>query len=139
LVDKALILRKLTELETYLKQVKEYSGISVEQYQADWKIQRIVERTLQLMVEVCVDIANYIISDRDLAVPTSYANTFEILNRSGLISNELVQTMVRMAKFRNILAHQYTEVDAAIVVAILHGHLNDFNLFRDEIISILKQ
>jgi uncharacterized protein YutE (UPF0331/DUF86 family) len=139
LVDKALILRKLTELETYLKQVKEYSGISVEQYQADWKIQRIVERTLQLMVEVCVDIANHIISDRDLAVPTSYANTFEILNRSGLISNELVQTMVRMAKFRNILAHQYTEVDAAIVVAILHGHLNDFNLFRDEIISILEQ
>lgn len=139
MVDKALILRKLTELETYLKQAKEYSGISVEQYQADWKIQRIVERTLQLMVEVCVDIANHIISDRDLAVPTSYANTFEILNRSGLISNELVQTMVRMAKFRNILAHQYTEVDAAIVVAILHGHLNDFNLFRDEIISILKQ
>ncbi len=46
MVDKALILRKLTELETYLKQVKEYSGISVEQYQADWKIQRIVERTL---------------------------------------------------------------------------------------------
>ncbi len=139
MVDKALILRKLTELGTYLKQVKEYSGISVEQYQADWKIQRIVERTLQLMVEVCVDIANHIISDRDLAVPTSYANTFEILNRSGLISNELVQTMVRMAKFRNILAHQYTEVDATIVVAILHGHLNDFNLFRDEIISILKQ
>lgn len=30
---------------------KEYSGISVEQYQADWKVQRIVERTLQSILK----------------------------------------------------------------------------------------
>ena len=32
LVDKALILRKLTELEEHLKQIKEFSNISVEDY-----------------------------------------------------------------------------------------------------------
>ena len=43
MVDKALIRRKIAELETYLGQVREYSGIAVEAYQGDWKTQRIVE------------------------------------------------------------------------------------------------
>ena len=139
LVDETLILRKLADLEIYVRQVKEYQGISVEQYRADWKTQRIIERTLQLMVENCADIANHIVSDRGLAVPTSYANTFEVLNQSGFLSNELTQTMVQIAKFRNILVHQYTQVDAAIVVNILGAHLDDFLRFRDEIVVILKR
>jgi len=33
-------------MEVYYKQIKEYSGISLKVYKSDWKIQRIVERTL---------------------------------------------------------------------------------------------
>jgi len=51
MVDKSLILRKLAELEEYLEQIKEYSDITVDEYSDDWKIQRIVERTLQMMIE----------------------------------------------------------------------------------------
>jgi hypothetical protein len=46
LVDKSLILRKLGEMEEYLKQVKEFEDISFDAYSKDWKVQRIVERTL---------------------------------------------------------------------------------------------
>lgn len=46
MVDKTLLLRKLAEIEEYLGQIKEYANVSAEQYSKDWKIQRIVERTL---------------------------------------------------------------------------------------------
>lgn len=138
MVDQALVLRKLAELDTYSKQVGEYSGVTAEQYREDWKIQRIIDRTLQLMVETCADIANHIISDEGLSVPTSYANTFEVLNQAGRISGELTRTMAQMAKFRNILVHQYTEIDAEIVIGIVHGHLGDFAQFRDEILRLLR-
>ncbi|MCC8999722.1 MAG: DUF86 domain-containing protein [Candidatus Contendobacter sp.] len=138
-MDKLLILRKLTELDTYMQQIGEYQAISVGEYRGDWKIQRIIERTLQMMIELCVDIANHIISEKALPVPTSYADTFEILKRYFLISDSLAEIMVRMAKFRNILVHQYTQVDALIVVSILQAHLNDFTLFRNEIVDLLQE
>ena len=47
MVDKPLILRKLTELDEYLKQMGEFSSITREEYSRDWKVQRIVERTLR--------------------------------------------------------------------------------------------
>ena len=138
MIDDILILRKLSELDTYRRQIDEYCDIGADAYKADWKTQRIVERTLQLMIELCTDIANHIISERELPVPTSYASTFEILNQSELITNELAERMVRMARFRNILVHQYTEVDATIVVRILRDNLGDFTVFRNEISALVK-
>ena len=71
MVDKTLILRKLAELEEYLGQINEYSDVSIKSYSGDWKIQRIVERTLKMMIEICADIASHIISDAGYRVPTS--------------------------------------------------------------------
>ncbi len=64
MVDRDLILRKLAELQQYFEQVSEYRGVSVDEYRRDWKIQRIVERALQIAIEACVDVATHIIADR---------------------------------------------------------------------------
>jgi uncharacterized protein YutE (UPF0331/DUF86 family) len=138
LVDNTLIMRKLSELEEYLAQIRTYAGITVSEYTVDWKVQRIVERTLQLMIELCLDISSHIISDRRLRVPGGYADTFRTLGEAGLISADLLVVLEKMAKFRNIVVHQYDRVDAGIVVTILQKHLDDFLLFRDAVLDILR-
>ena len=130
MVDPDLILRKLADLYQYLAQVSEYRGITVEEYRRDWKIQRIVERTLQMAIEACVDVASHIIADRGLRVPATYAEAFEILGEAGLLDAALTAQMVRMAGFRNVLVHEYARVDAEVVVGILAGRLDDLARFR---------
>ena len=85
MVDKTLILRKLAEIDEYLRQLDEFSGLSVGDYVADWKVQRIVERTLQMMIETCADVASHIISDSGFRVPTGYADTFKVLSEEKLL------------------------------------------------------
>lgn len=139
MVDKTVVQRKLAELETYLGQIDQYAGISIEAYQADWKTQRIIERTLQMMIETCADITNHIISDSGMRPPTSYADTFKVLHENGIIGPALSGNMEKMAKFRNVVVHQYEGVDAGIVVTILRTHLNDFRLFRDAVLAYLNK
>jgi uncharacterized protein YutE (UPF0331/DUF86 family) len=136
-VDTVLILRKLTQLEEYLAQLRQYSTLSIEEYTGDWKAQRVVERTLQIMVELCIDIAGHIVSDRRLRVPTGYADTFTVLVENGFIGESLGKTMEKMAKFRNVVVHHYDRVDAAIVITILRKHLEDFLQFRDAVLKLL--
>ncbi len=138
MVDKILIMRKLTELETYIKQAQEYSTITVKKYSRDWKIQRIVERTLQMMIELCVDIANHIIADRKYRVPTSYSDTFQVLEEEGVISKKQYKTLKNMAQFRNIIIHHYDKIDEAIIVNILKQNLKDFLEYRDSVFKIIK-
>ena len=138
MVDKTLILRKLVELEEYLGQVKEYASITVDRYSKDWKAQRVVERTLQMMIEICADIAGHIISDKGYRVPATYADTFRVLYENGILNKDLFETMEKMAKFRNIIVHHYDKVDTAIVIGILKKDLKDFSAYKDAIINILK-
>jgi len=69
MVDETIILRKLSELEEYTAQIQDFRSISVDDYKSDWKSQRIIERTLQMMIETCVDVAGHIISDRKYRNP----------------------------------------------------------------------
>lgn len=136
MVDSILVMRKLSEMEQYLDQIREFASLSLEEYSANWKAQRIVERTLHMMIELCLDIANHFISDKGLRIPVSYADSFKVLEENGLITASIYEVMSKMAKFKNIIVHHYENIDASIVVMILRKHLEDFLLFRD---AILKQ
>lgn len=138
MVDKTLILRKLAELEQYMTQVSEYSKLTTKEYENDWKIQRIIDRTLQMMIETCLDVAGHIISDERYRVPESYADTFKVLLENDIIEESLFDALEKMAKFRNIVVHHYDKMDSAIVVTIITRHLGDFDRFKDAIIRFMK-
>ncbi len=64
MVDRQLLLRKLAALDEYLAQLRELRDVSVDQYRADWRTQRAVDRTLPLAIETCAGVANHVIADR---------------------------------------------------------------------------
>jgi uncharacterized protein YutE (UPF0331/DUF86 family) len=107
-VDRDLLLRKLAELDQYVDQLAEFRTVTVEAYRNDWRTQRIVERTLQIAIEGCLDVANHVVADRQLRVASTYAEIFEVLGEAGLLEPGLRNAMVRMARFRNLLVHDYS-------------------------------
>ena len=139
MVDSTLILRKLAELEAYTSQIQDFRSISVKEYRNDWKSQRIIERTLQMMIETCVDITGHIISDKKFRIPDSYADSFRVLLEEEVICSDLCQTMEQISKFRNVIVHHYDRVDAEIVVEILRKRIDDFKKFRDAIVTFLQK
>ncbi len=98
-------------------------------------MQMIVERRLQLSIQVCIDIANYLIAHLGLCVPDEQENVFAVLGREGIIPPDLAQRMVGMVRFRNILVHNYLDIDAALVHRLLAQHLADFDQFSREIVG----
>ena len=132
MVDHDLVRRKLAELAEYVTQVSEYRDLTVERYRADWKTRRIVERTLPMAIEACVDVASRVLADRGLRAPSTYAETFEILVQAGLLPPDLGHVMVDMTGFRNVIVHEYAGIDADVVIRILRQHLEDFHRFETE-------
>ena len=138
MVDKTLILRKLSALDEYLKQISEYANITLEAYAGDWKTQRIIERTLQMMIETCLDISGHIISDEKFRMPETYADMFRILVEQSILSQSRIDAFEKMARFRNIVVHDYERIDPEIVVGILKNNLGDFEDFKASVIKYLK-
>jgi len=98
-------------------------------------MQMIVERRLQLSIQACTDIANYLIARLGLRVPDSQENVFAVLGAEGIITPDLAQRMVGMVQFRNILVHDYLDIDSRLVHSHLSQRLSDFEQFSRELVE----
>lgn len=137
MVDRDLILRRLANLDAYLEQLTPYRSLDADTYQQDWKTQRIVERTLHLAIETCMDVADHIVADRRLRVPETGAESFEILADAQLLSKDLGRRLALMVGFRNILVHDYARLDPASVIRVLRTDLADLGRFRDAVQALV--
>jgi uncharacterized protein YutE (UPF0331/DUF86 family) len=65
-----------------------------------------------------------------MGVVNWYSDIPNILAGQGLFDAELREKWLRMIGFRNILVHEYLEIDRNIVFDVLHRHLRDIEALR---------
>ena len=128
-----VILSKLFVIDDYLLKLKNYLPVTKEELRNNWGLQKIIERSLQVMVESMIDIANRIISRNDGPLPITSSDSIVRLKDMGVIGKS--ETYIKMVRFRNLLVHNYDSLDVDILYAIVSSHLEDFEKFRREIQS----
>ena len=137
MVDKDLINRKIVFLSQSKKELKNYKIKSLSEFKKNHKDQKAVQKTLQEMIETCMDIGKHIIVDEGFAFPEDGRSIFTILYDNDVISKDLCLMMQNMVGFRNIIIHLYEKVDLEIVYGIYNKRLNDFDDFIVEISNYL--
>lgn len=135
-VNREIIQRRLSKLEQSLRKLKELSGVSLDDYLKSEAIQDRVERNLQIAAQACIDIGSHVIADREYRTPSGYGDIFKILHEEGLMPGELAGTMKQVAGFRNILVHDYLDVDPEVVYQSL-SKIDDFRRFAQFVIEWL--
>ena len=86
MVDKSVLENILTNLEEYLGDLEEMkSEKKLEHYQKDKIIRRYTERTLQMSIEACLDIANHLISYSGFREPLDNKDCYQVLQDNGII------------------------------------------------------
>ncbi|OQY47844.1 MAG: hypothetical protein B6240_05295 [Desulfobacteraceae bacterium 4572_87] len=136
--DRTVVSSKLRFLREYLEDIKEYEDISLETYQTSKKDQRFVERTLHLACECCLDLAAHLISRMGFREPGNNKDLFTVLYENQVIGEETYQSMAKMAKFRNIVVHDYARIDPGIVIGILRNNLKDLRYFGKEVLQYME-
>jgi uncharacterized protein YutE (UPF0331/DUF86 family) len=127
MVDKELVSGRLLKLEEYINDLKEYEDIKFIKYENDKLLKRFIERTLQLAIESCLDIGSHIISDERLGIANTNADIIKILSENNIIKDN-VEDYIKMAKFRNVIVHDYTTFDDEIIYNILTRNLDEIEV-----------
>ena len=116
-------------LEILKKIKKEYSK---EIFVKDPLIYGSTERFLQLTIEALIDIGNHIVSDQNLGQVNFYSDIPQLLYQNNYIKKDLKEIFIQIIGFRNILVHDYLNIDLSIVYSVLNEKL-------DDLFSILKE
>ena len=137
-MDKKRILPFIDRLEGYLQELEDYLPSSLKEYKKNKEKKRSCERTLQLLIEVCIDTCQFIVKELKLGLPDEEESLFDKMYEKQVISEEMMITLKDMKRFRNVLIHHYTNIDDALVYHHAQEKQGDFKEFKKEIISFLK-
>lgn len=70
-------------------------------------------------IEACVDVAQHVCSSEGWGPPRDNADAVRALGRHGVLDAALADRVARAVGFRNVLVHDYVDVDDRIVLARL--------------------
>lgn len=126
-------------LDGYIDDLRQLQSVDFAEYTENKFIHRTVERTLHLAIEACLDIGRHIISQERFRTPEDNKDVFVILYEESIIASELLEKLIAMAGFRNIIVHSYARIEHEIVFAILSHRLEDFDRFARHIVRYLQK
>ena len=102
---------KINEIEIFLEELNSSLPLNFEEYEKDFKIRAICERYFEKIVEAVVDLAYLFIKFKRFNIPEREKELFELLARKEIISERLALKLKDAKGMRNILAHEYGEID----------------------------
>jgi uncharacterized protein YutE (UPF0331/DUF86 family) len=136
MVDRERVLSKIAELDGYLVELESLNPASFEEFRRPER-KRACERLLQISIEMAISICHLLLSGLRLGIPSEQDDVFEKLSQATVISEPVRASLRRMKGFRNILVHEYGDVDDELVFEFLRTRLGDFAAFRGEVLSVL--
>jgi uncharacterized protein YutE (UPF0331/DUF86 family) len=91
-----------------------------------------VAMNLQRAAELTIDIANHLVKIRKLGLPRDSRESFTLLAQAGMIDEVMLRKLQGMVGFRNILVHEYQELDMAILIDVIQYRAQDLLEFANQ-------
>ena len=132
-----IIIQKLQTLDEVVLELRSLGQVTEGQLHDDWRTRRAVERDLQVLIEIMIDVCQRLIA---LVGQTPTATAREAVERCvqlGALSQ--YEAYHPMIQFRNFIVHHYERIDTAILVDIVNQRLGAAERFRDEILAYVQR
>ena len=131
-----IVLNKKESIERCIKQIRTYYGLpSDKPFEEDYLKQDAIALNMQRACEQCIDLANHTIRMRKLGLPKESKESFRLLAASQIIPHSLANRLEGMIGFRNVLVHEYQQMDIKLMIEVIENRLNDLLLFSDYIVK----
>ena len=134
--DREVLDARLRELSKRLKRIEAKRPPSAAALARDEDLQDILSRNLSLAIQTCIDIAAHLCAAHG-QVPQTAGDAFVQLGKLKLVDKGLAQRLQLAAGFRNVLVHEYTEVDWDIVLRAARSGTRDLEAFGKAVVALL--
>ncbi len=128
-------IKKARKYLQYLKDIR--TKYNKDEFKEEPMVFGSTERFLHLVIEALLDIGNHIIADQDLGEVEFYKDIPELLYQNDYISKKQKEIFIQITGFRNILVHEYLEINLDIVYEILKNSLHDLQSILKEYAKLL--
>ena len=139
MMDVRIIYRRFEKIKANMGMLREAAQASYVQFTGDPVLYYATERALQVCIQAIIDICAYLVKESQTRMPEEYRDLAAIMVKMGVIPADMEPRLVSMIGMRNILVHQYLEIDLSIVHRSLQSDLEDFDRFARYVEDYLER
>jgi uncharacterized protein YutE (UPF0331/DUF86 family) len=114
------VYKRMERVEECLRRLERKRRLTMEEFLEDTDAQDVVLHNLQVAIEACLDIGSHIISKNGWQMPEVYSDTPKTLAKHNVISEEFKPVFIKMGKFRDVVVHEYLDINLEKVYHNLH-------------------
>jgi len=130
-----VMINKIQSIHRCIKRAKEEYQLAGNNFAQNFSRQDAAILNVTRACEQAIDLANVVIKTRKLGIPGESRESFVLLAKASLISEELSEKLQRMVGFRNIVIHEYQHIEVGVIQAVIESGLDDLLLFTDAVIE----
>jgi uncharacterized protein YutE (UPF0331/DUF86 family) len=130
-----VILNKVAIIERCVGRALEEYETDPDSFASNYTRQDAAILNIQRACEAALDIGQHIIRTKQLGLPQSARDVFELLRQHHWLNDTLATNLKKMIGFRNIAVHDYQTLQLPITINIIENHLQDFLQFTKAIIQ----
>lgn len=131
--DRARLERVVDFLDDEIEDAGQFTELSKQQYRTDRTQRRNVERWIENIVNATIDIAKIILASERARLPQTYRGTIEKLCDVEGFDPEAVGALAGFARLRDILAHEYLDMQFSRFRAFVDAGPQTYGSFRKQI------
>lgn len=98
-----------------------------------------IERILTQLVELATAVNEHIVGARLQRVATSYPESFELAEECGMIDKQLRDDLLPSVGMRNILVHEYLEIDLQKVAMAVPLALSCYRRYVQQVAEFVSR
>ena len=139
MIDSDLVRRKLSRLNMYLDKLKPIANHTFNEYLSDFYMKTSAERLIQLIVERASNINSHVVIESRERPPEDYTSSFIRASDAGLITHELANKLKGSGGMRNIIVHDYLDIDDKKIYEILPIAISDYKEYIRQVDDFLDR
>lgn len=125
-LDLDVVQSRVRLIQNLLVDLSTVGEISVERLERDRMLRHAVERVLTQIVELAVSVNSHVAASLLAEAPKDYRSSFSLAVAAGLLEDDLATRLRRSVGLRNVLTHEYVDVDLTIVSNAVGSALIDY-------------
>ncbi len=137
--NSAFITKKLEIMTRYVGELEELLKYPDSRFFTGTETMHVAERLIQLIVDGMIDINQHFIRELNLNISDDLKSTFIILGEKTILPLEFAKRVSGVVGVRNILVHQYEELDKELFLKNVRKNIRDFGTYQKHILEYSKK
>ena len=140
MLDKEFIKNKINFIHKDLKNLAGFKAYSLQEITSNSYRHMVIERLFEKIIGDALDINQHIIAqNKEIEVPNDYKETFLALIKLKILPKKIGEEISKSAGLRNILVHQYRELNEQIFYKSIKSCLRDYAKYCEYILRFIEK